>query len=299
MILSQRSMMLAMTVCIIAFSGAQVFGPGSPNPNCWKRAVVKYFFISAFYALITVKEYFVYNLHTKLVARKRYSAKPLKIASWVYVVVNGFLGLFLFYWFLIKPAADEGHLCKPSGRAPDASQNAFDYYLLCSHVICFVIAFIARNVPSICSDAKVIYVVSILALCSVGTHIAKFYFADNWRVYYGLRYAFIALDFLVFMISITFLVFSRVRYLKWNKANVVQTFLNVELNLYEFVAHSYRVNRQATVDEHGAKTTAFNYGDETNVGSTYVETILPEIGPDGNVSPMPPPSRRNNGMDRV
>mmetsp|Transcript_11238 Transcript_11238/g.17919 ORF Transcript_11238/g.17919 Transcript_11238/m.17919 type:complete len:104 (-) Transcript_11238:926-1237(-) len=55
MILSQRSMMLALAVCVIVVSAGGLFGEPSPSPACWKVTLTRYAGMSAFFCNIDMQ----------------------------------------------------------------------------------------------------------------------------------------------------------------------------------------------------------------------------------------------------
>lgn len=248
-ILSQRGFLVSTVICLI-ISNAAYFAGSSTISECWVHYILYYVSMNAFFALLTAREYRVWQMHRAV--KSTSCMKPInKWMPFVYVIFMAVVSLLIaiFAWLLpfsnygVKPCQRD-----PSVYVPDQLKEVaqiYSYWFILNHVLAFGMAFVARNVPSVCGDAKTIFVLSSLGIIYVALSLASYNVATKEQKQI-LRICYTIFDLIIQVLAVALLVFKRQYYLDLDKTEVVKIFLNLEWDVYQAIAGGTVENADST-----------------------------------------------------
>jgi hypothetical protein len=238
MVLSQRGFLLAVPILLGVSSGAYFVG-SSTTQECWVHYLMFQISFQMFFAALTAREYRVWAMYRNI--QKGKTKKVSVVWPYVYVVLVGVaIGLIVVYTWL-RPFTEFG--TKPCQRTAEdkpvtaemAQLSSTDQYFgIANHIVAFAVAFFARNVPSICSDAKVIFWITALGIVYICLSLASYHTTGATKT--SFRIAYTVVDFIIQTSAICFLLFKRAKYLKLDRAGLVKKFIQAELGIYQAVA---------------------------------------------------------------
>lgn len=242
-VLSQVPFLVGVTVCLATLSGAYFAGTADVG-DCWVHYILWYLAFNVFFALITAREWRVWRMYKAISEGKRGKVSALGPMLYVAAVAVAIVLIVIFTWLL--PYTQYG--TKPCQRAVTdkpvtphmaAVAQTDCYFGVLIHVIALVIAFMARNVPSICGDAQSILLLSALGIIYIGLSLAS-YNTNNPFTRTNLRIAYTVVDFVLQLSALYLLIFKRVFYMHLTNIDLVKKFLGIELEEYEAVAYGVK-----------------------------------------------------------
>uniref|UniRef100_A0A7S2RLL1 G-protein coupled receptors family 3 profile domain-containing protein n=1 Tax=Mucochytrium quahogii TaxID=96639 RepID=A0A7S2RLL1_9STRA len=247
MILSQRSFMLGIAITLIVANAGSLAGCDTHIRGLF-HAMFFYVGMTTYFAILTAKEFRCYYLWKAITTNgeTNYSSKASTYGPWIFVGVSF---LIIFLQVLIQEIPSIKYGFKPCGNSATESKRISEtynipdtgkfYFFIANHIFAFLMAVLARRVPSICGDAKTILVVSFLGVVYVALKMIshRHDLTNDTKTRY--RIAYTCIDLAIQVISLTGLIFSRLVHWNMRKEDIVKVFLKTEFRQYEAATGSW------------------------------------------------------------
>jgi hypothetical protein len=244
-LLSQRWLLLSICLCVLVESSSY-FAGSATTTECWINYLLAFASSACLFALLTAREFRLWWTYRSLQSqdgrRTSWKVAFLLPALFVSIVVLIEVLVTIFTWLL--PFTELG--IKPCQRGPNetvstemqAVANSPQYVMLVLHVVALIVSTVARNVPSICSDAYAIFIISLLGLVYVSLCIAS-YSATTLHSKTSLRIAYTSIQLVINILIMGCLIFKRGFYLSLSKAESVKRFMNIDLDVFMAIEYGY------------------------------------------------------------
>jgi hypothetical protein len=207
-------------------ANASYFGGSSTTSECWLTYNLKNVGQNAVFALLAAREFKLWRMYQKIrIGERRKVKDTIPILFVVFCIIATLLFVNLTW---LNPFSQAG--IKPCQRSQDAEKpsenmqawaNSSMYFAIFIHAVSLIISIIAWNVPSICSDAQAILVISIIGVIYAGISLASYHTATALeKVSYRITYT--VLQFVFYLLTIFLLIFKRLLYIKYDKVELVK-----------------------------------------------------------------------------